>query len=428
MPAMDTSPTPPAASTGAAGGTAAVGRRRLLAGGALTLGGALAGAGIVAAADGGSGSASGTGAARPQDVAYGVQKVPFHGRNQAGIATPAQAHGVFLGFDLAPGVDRAGLGRMMRLLTDDAARLTQGASALADTEADLAELPARLTVTFGFGPGLFEAAGLEDQRPASLTPLPRFPIDRLQDRWSGGDLLVQVCADDPVTVAHAQRMIVKDARSFARLRWTQRGFRRGRGIQDDGVTQRNLMGQLDGTANPVPGQDAFAKAVWTDSGPDWLRGGGTTCVVRRVRIELETWDAADTKAKEFTIGRRLRTGAPLTGTHEKDVPDFEARNELGFPVISEFSHMRRARVNEDRLKIFRRPFNYDDAPDSGGRPDTGLLFVSYQRDIGEQFLPIQRRLAESDLLNTWTTPVGSAVFAVPPGCAPGGWIGETLLG
>jgi dye decolorizing peroxidase len=31
-------------------------------------------------------------------------------------------------------------------------------------------------------------------------------------------------------------------------------------------------------------------------------------------------------------------------------------------------------------------------------------------------------------MNEWITPIGSAVFAVPPGCEPGGWIGQTLLG
>ncbi|MCN9243811.1 Dyp-type peroxidase [Streptomyces sp. RY43-2] len=426
---MDDTPIDPAPTTTAAEGTTGVSRRRLLTGGALTVGGALAGAGIGVAATGDSGGPTpDPGQARPKEAAYGAQKVPFHGRHQAGIATPAQAHGVFLGFELARTVDRAALGRMMRLLTDDAVRLTRGQAALADTEAELAALPARLTVTFGFGPGLFKAAGLDDQRPASLTPLPRFPIDRLQDRWSGGDLLIQICADDPLTVAHAQRMLTKDARTFARLRWAQRGFRRGRGVQNDGVTQHNLMGQLDGTANPPPGGDIFAKSVWTDSGPAWLRGGGTTLVLRRIRMELETWDAADTKAKEFTVGRRLGSGAPLTGTVEADAPDFEAKDKLGFPVISEFAHIRRAHVTDDRMRIFRRPYNYDDAPAADGRPDTGLLFASFQRDIGEQFLPIQRRLAASDLLNQWTTPIGSAVFAVPPGCAPGGWIGESLLG
>ncbi|WP_149548560.1 Dyp-type peroxidase [Streptomyces marokkonensis] len=410
-----------------------VSRRRVLAGGALTVTGALAGAGITAAVERGSGSQDGSGGdagRRPRTVtvAYGEETVPFHGRHQAGIATPAQSHAVFLGFELAKGTDRAALGRMMRLLTDDAARLTRGEPALADTEPELAALPARLTVTFGFGPGLFRAAGVDDQRPASLEPLPRFGIDRLQDRWSGGDLLIQICADDPLTVAHAQRMLIKDARSFARLRWTQRGFRRGRGVEDDGVTQRNLMGQLDGTANPYPDDDVFSEIVWTDAGPRWLRDGGTTLVLRRIRIELETWDAVDTGAKEFTIGRRLGTGAPLTGTAEKDLPDFGAENDLGLPVISEHAHIRRAHVGEDRRRIFRRPYNYDEAVAADGRSETGLLFASFQRDIGEQFLPIQRSLAESDLLNEWTTPIGSAVFAVPPGCAAGGWIGDTLLG
>jgi dye decolorizing peroxidase len=63
-----------------------------------------------------------------------------------------------------------------------------------------------------------------------------------------------------------------------------------------------------------------------------------------------------------------------------------------------------------------------------GSPDVGLLFAAYAADIGAQFVPIQQRLAEQDLLNTWTTPVGSAVFALPPGTQPGGWIGEPLLG
>ncbi len=45
-----------------------------------------------------------------------------------------------------------------------------------------------------------------------------------------------------------------------------------------------------------------------------------------------------------------------------------------------------------------------------------------------QFVPLQRRLDELDLLNRWTTPVGSAVCAIPPGCAEGGYVGEQLLG
>ncbi|MER6581027.1 Dyp-type peroxidase [Nonomuraea sp. NPDC001023] len=371
--------------------------------------------------------AASTGPAAAQAPPTGSAVEPFHGPHQAGIATVPQAHAVFVGLDLRGGVGREAVARMMRLLTDDARRLTAGGPALADTEPELAVLPARLTVTFGFGPGLFDAVGLADARPSSLKALPRFSIDKLQPRWNGGDLLVQICADDPLTVAHALRMIIKDARAFTRVRWVQRGFRRAAGVQASGLTQHNIMGQLDGTANAVPGSPVFDRVVWAGAdAPAWLRGG-TTLVLRRIRVELETWDAADRVAKEFTVGRRLDTGAPLTGTAEHDPPDFAELTPVGFPVISEYAHIRRAHSADPAKGIFRRPYNYDEGLTAAGHPDSGLLFASYQADVGAQFLPMQRRLAEADLLNEWTTPIGSAVFAILPGCPPGGWIGQGLL-
>lgn len=399
-----------------------VSRRRLLTGGAAAVGGALAGVAVVAAT-----TAHDETAASPDPADIGTAVEPFHGARQAGIATHPQAHASFVAFTLNRGVDRAALGRMMRLLSDDAARLTQGQPALADTERELAVLPARLTVTFGFGPGVYRAAGLGDRRPPSVADLPPFTIDRLQPGWSGGDLLIQICADDPITVAHAQRMLVKDTRPFGTVRWVQRGFRRSRGVQDEAHTQRNLFGQLDGTVNPKPGTTAFDQAVWVLDGPDWLRDS-STLVIRRIRMEVEKWDLLGRTEKELAVGRRLDTGAPLTGQAEHDPPDFAATNALGLTVIPDFAHISRAHVTDERLRILRRPYNYDGVPAGDGQPDSGLIFASYQADITRQFLPIQRRLAERDLLNAWTTPIGSAVFAIPPGCAADGWIGEQLLG
>ncbi|MET8053775.1 Dyp-type peroxidase [Streptosporangium sp. NPDC005286] len=398
-----------------------ISRRGLLAGGAVTAAGALA----ACAPD----QAVPPAAPRPAPavpVSGGSAVEPFDGVHQAGIATPPQAYGVFVGLDLLPGTDRETLGRMMRLLTDDARRLTQGRPALADTEPELALLPAGLTVTFGFGPGLFAAAGLADHRPETVAPLPAFTVDRLKKEWSGGDLLLQICADDALALAHALRMVVKDARSFAKVRWTQRGFRRAVGTHAAEATQRNVMGQLDGTVNPKPGTPEFDRAVWVREGPSWLRGG-TTLVLRRIRAEMETWDAVDRIAKEFTVGRRLDNGAPLTGRDEHDEADFTKLNAIGFPVISEQAHIRRAHVADPGMRILRRVYNYDEGLTPDGHADSGLLFASYQADIARQFIPVQRRLDEADLLNEWTTPIGSAVFAIPPGCSPNGWIGDTLL-
>lgn len=405
-------------------------RRRLLTGGATAaIGGAALGGAAVAGAlsretPTGDEALSRRAAGGGPDGGDGPDTEPFHGEHQAGVATAAQSYASFVAFDLKPGTDRAALARLMTLLSDDAARLAQGRAPLADTEPELARHPARLTVTFGFGPGLFPAAGFADRCPVAA--LPAFSVDRLQSRWTGGDLLIQVCSDDPLAVAHAQRMLVKDTRAFAAVRWVQRGFRHGRGVRD-GQTARNVMGQIDGTANPLPGSAAFDTAVWNTDGPAWLHGG-TTLVIRRIHTNLESWDAADRTAREFTIGRRLDTGAPLTGRAEADLPDFAAVDQIGFPVIAEHAHIRRAHTGDDRLRVYRRPYNYDDGLDRAGRPDTGLVFAAYQADVARQFVPIQRNLAEADLLNDWVTPIGSAVFAIPPGCRPGGWIGQTLLG
>ena len=150
-------------------------------------------------------------------------------------------------------------------------------------------------------------------------------------------------------------------------------------------------------------------------------------VVRRIAMNLDTWDRLDRDGREQSVGRRLSDGAPLTGTREHDEPDFAATTPLGFPVIPEFSHMRRARSDEPRERIFRRGYNYDDEARGEQISSSGLVFIAFQADVDTQYVPLQRRLDELDLLNEWTTPIGSAVFAVPPGCAEGGFIGETLL-
>jgi len=164
--------------------------------------------------------------------------------------------------------------------------------------------------------------------------------------------------------------------------------------------------------------------VWlpADSTPAWLRGG-SSAVIRRIEMDLTTWGGMDEVAKEEAIGRRLSDGAPLTGGTEFTAPDFDATDEKGLPVIPETSHMRLAHAQQPQERMLRRPYNYDDGPD-----DAGLIFTAYTADPAAQFVPVQRRLAELDVLNIWTTPIGSALFALPPGFEQGEYLGQTLLG
>ncbi|UYP19041.1 Dyp-type peroxidase [Rhodococcus sp. Z13] len=380
----------------------------------------LLGGGVVALGAAGLGAVGGGAAVASRAEPEASRIVDVHGVHQAGIETPAQAFASFVALDLAEGVDRDGLAGILKVWAEDSRRLTTGTPALGDTEPELAVDPARLTVTVGFGPGAFDAAGLTDLRPSWLRPLPAFSVDRLEERWSGGDLLLQVCADDPVTVSHAVRTLTKSVRSLARVRWVQRGFRHAPGTRPEGESMRNLMGQVDGTVNPAPGTPDFDRQVWNPGDPAWL-AGGTSLVLRRIRMELDTWDELDRPARELAVGRTLSNGAPLTGTEEHDDADFEATDRYGIPVIPPESHIARARPRNADEQFLRRGYNYDDVDGAG------LLFAAYQVDVDRQFVPVQQRLADHDALGPWITPIGSAVFLIPPGFGPDGYPGQTLL-
>jgi len=373
---------------------------------------------------------------------YGTDTIPFYGPRQAGVDTPLQAHGVFIGLKLHDDTDADRLAAMLRLLTDDAARLTQGRGALADLDEELAAAPARLTVTFGFGPEVF-ARTKPELKPSWLRPLPQYDIDQLDPAYTGGDMVLQIQGDDPLSVAHARRMLLKDARAFASIAWVQTGFTHARVSHPDETTMRNLFGQIDGTGNPAPGSDEAERIIWgfgdgdgngTKNLQPWI-DNGTSMVIRRIAMNLDEWDELDRGAQEAVLGRKLGSGAPLTGEHEHDEPDFEAVGPTGFPILSDISHIRRARTSDSDEAMFRRSFNYDDPPTSyakavhgqTGISTTGLIFVAFQCDIDKQYIPIQDRLAETDHLNLWTVPIGSAVFAIPPGCDADGFIGEPLF-
>ncbi len=404
--------------------------RRTVAGAAAVLGGALLGGGVAGHALGSSQARqAGAGAGTGTDSVPlgGPGKVSFYGEHQAGITTPQQAHGVFLGLDLARGARRAHVVSLLRLLADDAARLTGGASPLGALEDDLARTPANLTVTFGFGPGLFTATGTGGQCPAVIAEFPAFSTDKLESRWGQTDLVLQLCSDDPVTLGYAQRRLLRDARTFTTLRWVQAGFVNARGTGPLGATARNLMGMLDGSANERdPAQ--VAQVVWnTGKSQPWL-AGGSMLVLRRIRIGMEAWDDTEPAVKEMSFGRRLSDGVPLTGGDEFTPVDRFATGPDGFPVIAPNAHAARAQARTGAERMLRRAFNYVYESEPGAVPEEGLLFAAYQADLATAFVPVQRRLAEADALNTWITHIGSAVYAIPPGCSRGSFPGSGLLG
>ncbi len=377
--------------------------------------------------------------------------VPFWGKHQAGIVTPAQKHIYFAVFDIAAD-KKSDVIQMMKTLTAASSRLTEGhpAEALSSDEAQPAPdsgeayglMPERLTITFGFGPGLFVGDGGKDRfglaahRPAALADLPKFRGEQLADGYTGGDFAIQACADDPQVAFHAVRQLARLAYGAMQIRWSQAGFLPG---AKPGQTPRNLMGFKDGSQNVSPkAAPDLDKFVW--AAPDeaaWMHGG-SYLVARRIRIALEHWDRMSLGFQEQTFGRRKYSGAPIGGKSEMDPLNLDANDKDGNPVIAQNAHVRLANASTSGgAQILRRSYSYNDGVSlvaerwppwhEGMEYDAGLLFLCYQRDPRTGFVQLFELMSQIDALNQFATHIGSGLFACPGGAAQGEYIGQRLL-
>jgi deferrochelatase/peroxidase EfeB len=133
---------------------------------------------------------------------------------------------------------------------------------------------------------------------------------------------------------------------------------------------------------------------------------------------IETWDRVRLSEQERIFGRDKGEGAPLSGGTEQTAPKLSG--------LDVHSHVRLANPgSNDGTRILRRGYNYVGGNNSLGRLDAGLFFLAYQRDPA-QFIALQRRLS-TDLLNEYIRHTGSGIWAIPPGAAEGGYVGQPLF-
>ncbi len=418
------------------GGPAAVPSRRTL----LVAAGA-GGLGIAAGALG-----HGAFAAQAQE-APSSDVVAFYGEHQAGIATPMQDRMHIAAFDVT--VDSRE--ELISLLKDWTAAIEQlmrgedvgefGATGghydapPEDTGEAIGLSASHLSVTIGFGRSLFENAdgprfGLDGKIPDALADLPHFPGDALEESRSGGDIVIQACADDPQVAVHAVRNLIRIAFGKARVRWSQIGFGRTSSTSTSQMTPRNLFGFKDGTSNlKAEEQKALDEHVWVSeaTGEQSWMNGGSYLVARRIRMHIETWDRSPLSDQENIIGRTKREGAPLSGGEEFSEPDF-AMPGRGGPVMPVDSHVALAHPSANNgVQMLRRGFNYTDGSDGLGRLDAGLFFIAFVVDPRTHFVPMQNNMAKNDALQEYLKHTGSGLFAVPPGISQGGYLGESLF-
>ncbi|MFW3473584.1 iron uptake transporter deferrochelatase/peroxidase subunit [Streptomyces sp. 058-1L] len=415
-------------------GPAGVSRRRLLGGV-----GAAGATGLVLGAGGGAAGYAATRSDAPTALtAVGSTEAMFHGKHQPGITTPLQARGHLVAFDLVAGAGRKEAVALMRRWSALARELMAGRPAGGsadgpghDTGIALDAGPSSLTVTFGFGRTFFARTGLTSRLPAALDPLPPFSSDQLDAKRSDGDLWVQIGADDALVAFHALRAVQKESAGTVKVRWQMNGFNRTPGATARPMTARNLMGQIDGTGNPKPADEDFDRRIFVPASPgtpqEWLEGG-SYAVVRRIRMLLDDWEKLPVDRQEQVIGRRKADGAPLSGGSETTAMDLDKAGPDGRLVIPDNAHARISSPEKNGgAAMLRRPFSYHDGISEDGAPDAGLLFVCWQADPFQGFVPVQRKLDRGDALSPFIRHEASGLFAVPGGAAEGEYVGQRLL-
>ena len=355
-----------------------------------------------------------------RNIADGQEEISFYGKHQAGITTPMQKNIYFVVLDLRT-TDKNELIQLFKDWTDYSQKLVNGdlvkkdgSNALlppSDTGETVGLNPYRLTLTFGVSASFLTKLGLEKKRPKLFRDLPAFPKEQLREQYTGGDIVIQACADDEQVAFHAVRNLIRKGRNKVTMKWSQSGFA---AIGDRMETPRNLFGFKDGTANVTTEKD-FDKVVWADSN-DWMKNG-SYMAVRRIIMHLETWDRTNLQEQENTFGRYKESGAPFGKQNEFD--------EVDLSLLPVDSHVRLAK--EVDLPILRRSYSYSDGIDpKTGQFDAGLLFIAFQKDP-DRFVKIQTNLGADDKMNEYVTHIGSGLFACFGGVKEGGYIGQDLF-
>ena len=441
-PAATSEPAPAAAAAPAPPPAPAPARRSFLRGMAGGVAGGVIAGGAAGAAAGyayRSAPADPAAAANAAIVAGRLPAVPFHGKHQAGILPAASRATAVVSFG-ATAANRAELADLFQTVTDRARFLTAGGTpppvGIDGPPSDSGVLgptvvPDGLTVTFGVGSTLFDDRyGLAAVRPVHLTPMVSFPNDDLDPAQCGGDLILQLSAGNADTVIHALRDIAKNTRGGMQVNWRIDGFTSP--ARPTGTVPRNLMGFMDGIANPpVTSAAQMDSLVWVDPStsrePSWT-ADSSYFVVRLIRMFVEFWDRVDIEEQETMIGRRRATGFPLDASSVHATPDY-ATDPTG-DVIPLTAHIRLAnpRTRQDApSQILRRGYNYDRGIDQVGDLDMGLIFTCFQQDISRQFAAVQTRLIGEPLID-YISPFGGGYFLALPGVTgPSDYYGRAML-
>ena len=154
------------------------------------------------------------------------------------------------------------------------------------------DLGGRLSCVVGIGSALWDRLSPE-RRPAELRPFAavRGPVHTAPS--TPGDLLFHLRAEREDMTFELERQLLDVIGDAARVVDETTGFRY--------FDARDLLGFVDGTANPAGAELPDAALIGADADPDFA--GGSYVVVQKYLHDMAGWAALSTEEQEAIIGR-----------------------------------------------------------------------------------------------------------------------------
>lgn len=161
------------------------------------------------------------------------------------------------------------------------------------------DLGARLSCTVGIGSNLWPAL-TGHARPAELHPFREVVGSRHTAIATPGDLLFHIRADRADLCFEFERLLLASLGTSVTVADEVSGFRY--------FDARDLLGFVDGTANPV-GPALPESSLVGDEDPAFA--GGSYAVVQKYLHPLDAWQALTTEQQEAIMGRTKADGVEL---------------------------------------------------------------------------------------------------------------------
>jgi putative iron-dependent peroxidase len=154
------------------------------------------------------------------------------------------------------------------------------------------DLGGRLSCVVGIGSGLWDRLS-PDRRPAELHPFAPVQGPVHAAPRTAGDLLFHLRAEREDMTFELERQLLDVIGDAAQVADETTGFRY--------FDARDLLGFVDGTANPTGAELPDAALITADADPAFA--GGSYVVVQRYVHDMAAWGALSTEEQEAIMGR-----------------------------------------------------------------------------------------------------------------------------